>query len=67
MKNTGNELTTNVKLLLSNRDKSMDSSKPKKGQWDSTCCLRNTGTGTRVDKRRETHMGVVIGPGRKRK
>ena len=53
--------------MLSNRDKSMDSSKPKKGQWDSTCCLRNTGTGTRVDKRRETHMGVVIGPGRKRK
>jgi hypothetical protein len=61
----GNELTTNVKLLLSNRDKNQDTSSAR--NWDSTCCLRNTNKGTRVDTQRDVYMGVVTGPGRKRK
>ena len=61
----GNELTTNVKLLLSNRDKSQDTSSSR--NWDSTCCLRKTQLGSRVDNRKEVTLGVVTGPGRKRK
>ena len=61
----GNELTTNVKLLLSNRDKNQDTESTR--NWDSTCCLRKTGTGTRVDIQKNVNLGVVIGPGRKRK
>ena len=47
--NNGNEsgLTTNVKLLLSNRDKSQDTNASR--NWDSTCSLRNTGKGTYVN------------------
>lgn len=61
----GNELTTNVKLLLSNRDKNQDTSSTR--NWDSTCCLRKTGKGTRVDTEKNVYMGLVTGPGRQRK
>jgi hypothetical protein len=47
----GNELTTNVKLLLSNRDKSEDPTSSR--NWDSTCSLRRTGKGTYVNYSRK--------------
>lgn len=47
----GNELTTNVKLLLSNRDKQQDTSLSR--NWDTTCSLRGTGKGSYVNYSRK--------------
>ena len=49
----GNELTTNVKLLLANRDKLQDTSSVR--NWDSTCCVR------------KQNKGSYVRPGTKRK
>ena len=47
----GSELTTNVKLLLSNRDKSEDPTSSR--NWNSTCSLTKTGKGSYVNYSRK--------------
>ena len=60
--NNGNlpSLTTNVKLLLKNRDTARSTASRTAKQWDSTCCVRKSGQGTYVRVGHKT--AEVTGP-----